>query len=252
MPFDINGTTMSGGSNTFSVTTTDGGAILNTDAPGNVYAANWRKTGTTFGNGWTKLDMTAKSSGGYKNYSRFGKLFSSGASTTNFNIFQFTPSNGWTWYYMSMEAHNFAQNGTGYGKWIFPTNGGEGPGYAPGLSEVQAGQGGYQGSTAPTYSSDSLHSAVVELIAMEGAKIRLRPILMTSFAFIAGLIPLMLASGAGAIGNRTIGSAAAGGMFIGTMFGIIIVPGLYVVFAELSKKIKITTKKEENPLTEEI
>jgi hypothetical protein len=153
MAFDINGTTMSGGSSTFSVTTTDGGVILNTDAPGNVYAANWRKTGTTFGNGWTKLDMTKKSSGGYNNYSRFGKGFFAGGSATNFNIFRFTPSNGWTWYYMSMEAHNFAQNGTGYGKWIFPTNGGEGPGYAPGLSVVQTPQGGNQGTTAPTYSS---------------------------------------------------------------------------------------------------
>ncbi|MCG9881438.1 MAG: efflux RND transporter permease subunit, partial [Bacteroidia bacterium] len=54
--------------------------------------------------------------------------------------------------------------------------------------------------------------------AIEGSKSRLRPILMTSFAFIAGLIPLMLASGAGAIGNRTIGTAAAGGMLFGTVF----------------------------------
>jgi hydrophobic/amphiphilic exporter-1 (mainly G- bacteria), HAE1 family len=54
--------------------------------------------------------------------------------------------------------------------------------------------------------------------AIEGARARLRPILMTSFAFIAGLIPLMFASGAGEIGNNTIGSAAAGGMLIGTVF----------------------------------
>lgn len=68
--------------------------------------------------------------------------------------------------------------------------------------------------------------------AIEGAKARLRPILMTSFAFIAGLIPLMLASGAGAIGNQTIGATAAGGMLIGTLFGVLIVPGLYVIFAK--------------------
>ncbi|TAG65437.1 MAG: efflux RND transporter permease subunit, partial [Runella slithyformis] len=74
--------------------------------------------------------------------------------------------------------------------------------------------------------------------AIEGAVSRLRPILMTSFAFIAGLIPLMLASGAGAIGNRTIGTAAAGGMFFGTLFGIVIVPGLYVVFASIGQKKK--------------
>lgn len=72
--------------------------------------------------------------------------------------------------------------------------------------------------------------------AIEGAVSRLRPILMTSFAFIAGLIPLMLASGAGAIGNRTIGTAAAGGMFFGTLFGVVIVPGLYVIFASIGKK----------------
>ena len=68
--------------------------------------------------------------------------------------------------------------------------------------------------------------------AIEGAKARLRPILMTSFAFIAGLIPLILASGAGAIGNQTIGATAAGGMLIGTLFGVLIVPGLYVIFAK--------------------
>ncbi|WP_347275748.1 efflux RND transporter permease subunit, partial [Candidatus Kuenenia sp.] len=61
--------------------------------------------------------------------------------------------------------------------------------------------------------------------AIEGATVRLRPILMTSFAFIAGLIPLMFASGAGAVGNRTIGAAAAGGMLFGTIFGVIIIPG---------------------------
>jgi HAE1 family hydrophobic/amphiphilic exporter-1 len=53
--------------------------------------------------------------------------------------------------------------------------------------------------------------------AMEGAKARFRPILMTSFAFIAGLLPLVFATGPGKIGNRTIGTAAAGGMLIGTM-----------------------------------
>ncbi len=67
---------------------------------------------------------------------------------------------------------------------------------------------------------------------------------MTSFAFIAGLIPLMVASGAGAIGNKTIGSAAAGGMLFGTLFGVIIIPGLYVLFASINekKKKKINTE----------
>ncbi|MFM6947671.1 MAG: efflux RND transporter permease subunit [Aquirufa sp.] len=69
-----------------------------------------------------------------------------------------------------------------------------------------------------------------------GAYARLRPILMTSFAFVAGLIPLMMASGAGAIGNRTIGTASAGGMILGTLGGLLIIPSLYVIFASLSKK----------------
>jgi multidrug efflux pump subunit AcrB len=64
---------------------------------------------------------------------------------------------------------------------------------------------------------------------------RLRPILMTSFAFIAGLIPLVIASGAGALGNRSIGTAAAGGMLIGTLFGMVLIPGLYVLFASFEK-----------------
>lgn len=72
--------------------------------------------------------------------------------------------------------------------------------------------------------------------AKEGAVSRLRPILMTSFAFIAGLIPLCIATGAGAMGNRSIGTAAAGGMLIGTLFGVLIIPGLYVLFAQMGKR----------------
>lgn len=85
--------------------------------------------------------------------------------------------------------------------------------------------------------------------AIEGAASRLRPILMTSFAFIAGLIPLCIASGAGAMGNRSIGNAAAGGMLAGTIFGIFIIPGLYVLFATLGEKIK--KKKVETKLNHE-
>lgn len=72
--------------------------------------------------------------------------------------------------------------------------------------------------------------------AVEGSVARLRPILMTSFAFIAGLIPLVIATGAGAMGNRSIGTAAAGGMLIGTIFGVILIPGLYVIFAHLADR----------------
>jgi HAE1 family hydrophobic/amphiphilic exporter-1 len=88
--------------------------------------------------------------------------------------------------------------------------------------------------------------------AMEGAAVRFRPILMTSFAFIAGLIPLVLASGPGKIGNRTIGSAAAGGMLFGTIFGVLIIPGLYYIFGKISAKYVLIKDEEENPLTEEI
>lgn len=80
------------------------------------------------------------------------------------------------------------------------------------------------------------HGASVPDAAKEGAISRLRPILMTSFAFIAGLIPLCIATGAGAMGNRSIGTAAAGGMLIGTIFGVLIIPGLYVLFASMIRK----------------
>ena len=88
--------------------------------------------------------------------------------------------------------------------------------------------------------------------AIAGASIRLRPILMTSFAFIAGLIPLVFATGPGSIGNRTIGAAAAGGMLFGTLFGVLIIPGLYYIFARISERHLLIEDEEENPLTEEI
>ncbi len=94
--------------------------------------------------------------------------------------------------------------------------------------------------------------ATVLQAAIEGAAVRLRPILMTSFAFIAGLIPLVMATGPGATGNKTIGSAAAGGMLFGTIFGVLIIPGLYYIFGRSSEKHHIVSDEEENPLTEEI
>lgn len=86
--------------------------------------------------------------------------------------------------------------------------------------------------------------------AIEGAKVRFRPILMTSFAFIAGLIPLVRAHGPGAIGNRTIGASALGGMLFGTVFGVIIVPGLYYIFGSIASGRKLIKGEDENPLTE--
>lgn len=80
-------------------------------------------------------------------------------------------------------------------------------------------------------------ASVIEA-AIEGAVLRLRPILMTSFAFIAGLIPLCMASGAGALGNKSIGFTAVGGMLIGTLVGVIIIPALYVLFSRKKKVSK--------------
>ncbi|MFC5625116.1 efflux RND transporter permease subunit [Algoriphagus winogradskyi] len=87
--------------------------------------------------------------------------------------------------------------------------------------------------------------------AIEGAKVRFRPILMTSFAFIAGLIPLIVASGAGAIGNHTIGASALGGMLFGTIFGVIIVPGLYFIFGNLADGRHLIKNEDESPLSEQ-
>ncbi|MDV6167318.1 efflux RND transporter permease subunit [Flavobacterium sp. DG1-102-2] len=86
--------------------------------------------------------------------------------------------------------------------------------------------------------------------AIEGAKVRFRPILMTSFAFIAGMIPLLLASGAGAIGNKTLGATALGGMLFGTVFGVIVVPGLYYIFGSLAAGRKLIRDEEETSLSE--
>ncbi len=85
--------------------------------------------------------------------------------------------------------------------------------------------------------------------AIESSLLRLRPILMTSFAFIAGLIPLCLANGAGAAGNRSIGTAAAGGMLTGTVFGVIIIPGLYFIFGSISERLKKNRTQHESKNT---
>lgn len=88
--------------------------------------------------------------------------------------------------------------------------------------------------------------------AVEGAVSRLRPILMTSLAFVAGLIPLCIATGAGAIGNRSIGTAAAGGMITGTLFGIFLVPGLYVIFEGFATYLKKRKQgSSEQPIVEQ-
>ncbi|AYN68900.1 efflux RND transporter permease subunit [Euzebyella marina] len=87
--------------------------------------------------------------------------------------------------------------------------------------------------------------------AIEGAKVRFRPILMTSFAFIAGLIPLVIAHGAGAIGNRTIGGSAMGGMLMGTLFGVLVIPGLYYIFAKMADGRSLIKGESNEPVSEE-
>ena len=82
--------------------------------------------------------------------------------------------------------------------------------------------------------------------AVNGAVARFRPILMTSFAFIFGLLPLMFATGAGAIGNRSIGISAVGGMFIGTVVGVIVIPSLYIIFQTIQDKFSKPVKKNNN------
>ncbi len=88
--------------------------------------------------------------------------------------------------------------------------------------------------------------------ALEGAKMRFRPILMTSFAFIAGLVPLVLSHGAGAVGNRTLGSSAMGGMISGTLIGVLMIPGLYFAFATLVDGKKLLKDETQTSLTEAI
>jgi HAE1 family hydrophobic/amphiphilic exporter-1 len=79
----------------------------------------------------------------------------------------------------------------------------------------------------------------MELVAaaLEASRLRLRPILMTSFAFIVGLLPLTWATGGSAQGNRSIGTGAVGGMLTGVLLGVFIIPVLFVIFQALQEKV---------------
>ncbi|WP_339834656.1 efflux RND transporter permease subunit [uncultured Flavobacterium sp.] len=81
----------------------------------------------------------------------------------------------------------------------------------------------------------------IQQAALQGATARLRPILMTSFAFIFGLMPLMLARGAGAVGNKAIGTGAIGGMLIGTILGVFVIPVLFIIFQGLQERVSSKT-----------
>lgn len=85
---------------------------------------------------------------------------------------------------------------------------------------------------------------------IEGGRLRFRPILMTSFAFIAGMIPLVRATGPGAIGNRTIGTTAVGGMLIGTIVGVLVIPGLYYLFGKAADGRHLIKDEHYDPISE--
>jgi len=80
--------------------------------------------------------------------------------------------------------------------------------------------------------------------AISGARLRFRPVMMTSFAFILGLLPLVIAAGAGALSRRAVGTPVFGGMLFASLFGIFLVPMLYVVFQWMRERTKGKAKEE--------
>jgi hydrophobic/amphiphilic exporter-1 (mainly G- bacteria), HAE1 family len=95
------------------------------------------------------------------------------------------------------------------------------------------------------------HGMSVIQAAIEGSKARLRPILMTSLAFIFGIMPLMFATGAGANGNKSIGFSAVGGMLFGTLFGIMVIPVLFIIFQNIQEKFH-RKKESDNESNKEL
>ena len=83
--------------------------------------------------------------------------------------------------------------------------------------------------------------------AIAGAAARLRPILMTSLALIIGLLPMMFAHGVGANGNRTLGTGSIGGMLIGMILQVLIVPAMFVIFQKIQEKISPIKFKDLEP-----
>ena len=82
------------------------------------------------------------------------------------------------------------------------------------------------------------HGEEIMTAAINAANLRFRAVMMTSFAFILGLVPLVIASGAGAATQRAVGTAVFGGMIAASCLGIFVIPGLYVVFQQLREKLK--------------
>jgi hydrophobic/amphiphilic exporter-1 (mainly G- bacteria), HAE1 family len=81
------------------------------------------------------------------------------------------------------------------------------------------------------------HGKSIQDSAIEGARLRFRPVIMTSFAFILGLLPLVIAEGAGAESRRAVGTPVFGGMIAASVFGIFVIPMLYVVFQWLRERV---------------
>ena len=94
------------------------------------------------------------------------------------------------------------------------------------------------------------HGQEIVAAAIEAARLRFRAVMMTSFAFIAGLVPLVVASGAGAATIRAVGTAVFGGMMAASFLGIFVIPGLYVLFQSLRENIKKLSNRQ-SPLTAE-
>jgi hydrophobic/amphiphilic exporter-1 (mainly G- bacteria), HAE1 family len=91
------------------------------------------------------------------------------------------------------------------------------------------------------------HGRSIRDAAIEGARLRFRPVMMTSFAFIAGLVPLVTASGAGAISRRAVGTPVFGGMLAASLIGIFLIPMLYVVFQWLRERVRGVPAAREDP-----
>ena len=87
------------------------------------------------------------------------------------------------------------------------------------------------------------HGLTIQEAAFDAARVRLRPILMTVLTMIFGMLPLLYASGAGANGNRTLGAGVVGGMLIGTVALLFVVPALYVVMQKLEERFGFKIKK---------
>ena len=106
------------------------------------------------------------------------------------------------------------------------------------ILSVPFGLAGCFGFTALFGHSNDIYMQISLIMLMLGAAARLRPILMTSLAMIIGLLPMMFASGVGKNGNQTLGAAAVGGMLVGTLLQIFVVPGLFVIFQALQEKFR--------------